>query len=953
MNSSHFLAGVSARLCLGRKCFLALLMVLFLPVASLAQVESGRVVGSVHDASGGMIPGVTVTVVNTGTNIGHTVVTDGNGEFVVTDLQPGTYTATFVRDGFQKTAESPFQLNVNQVITLNISMAVGGDNQVVTVTAAEPLLEAATSSIGQVVTSQTIAALPLNGRDFIQLAYLTPGVNQGPAGANAQGNIPENERGNGSIEANGLTTTNNNFLLDGFDNNEQQIGFEVIQPSVDAITEFKMQTNNLEADIGKGGAVLNVALKSGTNKFHGDVYEFVRNSAFDAKNYFDSPTSPIPEFRQNQFGGTLGGPIIKDKTFFFVDYQGTRIAQSQTVLSTVPSLSERGGNFADLLTGQLTADGYDSGQIFNPLTYNAATNTRTPFQGNIISSGALDQAALNAVALFPAPNLPGTTNNYLSHPALVNNQDSFDIRVDHQLTSKDSMFATFSYGNVYETQPDPFPGIAGGGSFSGNISDLARAGGISDVHTFSSNKINELKAGYMRYAVQAIQFFANQNLSGPIGIPGIFNPLNPLETGGLPNIAISGFSNIGNQDYFPEVLLENSYQYIDSFTYIRGAHSFKAGVDIRRRLNGFAQTQNARGDLTFDQQFTEDLTTGEGGAPLASFLLGYPITASREVQNGEFGIRWLEVGSYFMDDYRVTPNLTLNLGVRWDLYTPYVEEHDRLANFNFSTGEFVSPQMPGGTRTGNVGTNLTNFAPRVGFAWAPGGRTLAIRGGFGIFYDLQDTQGDSELPYNPTGLFGSQSYTYPATAPGIQLSTGFPAMTYPTLQNPSGVASAAPFNNPTTSIEEWNLNLEQQIGKDSALQLAYVGTHAVHESYIYNLNQATQPLDSNFGPAPNYGRPYYGTVPNIAAIRTNSNIADQITHEMQVKFEKRFSSGWSTLNAYTWQHTIGQTPLNELNGPQDVYNLRAERGSQDPDYRNQFSTAWTYKSALRPRPAFL
>jgi hypothetical protein len=944
------------------RTFHAIFWVLILPIIVLAQVESGRVVGTVRDTSGAAIVGASVTILNTGTGIPHKVTTDSSGQFVVTDLQPGTYTATFEREGFQKVNEAPFQLNVNQVLALNIGMQVGADTQEVTVTAAEPLLESETSSIGQVVPSQSISALPLNGRDFIQLAYLTPGVNEGPAGAVQQGNIPENERANGSIEANGLTTTNNNFLLDGFDNNEQQIGFEVIQPSVDAIAEFKMQTNSFGADIGKGGAVVNVALKSGTNQFHGDVFEFVRNSAFDAKNYFDSATAPIPSFRQNQFGGTLGGPIFKGKTFFFGDYQGTRVDQAETTISSVPpanvnGVGERTGNFSDLLTGMLGPDGYDTGQIFNPFEYNPATNQRTPYPGNVIPAGTapgdLDPAALNVAALYPNPNLPGYVNNYLSNPARVNNQDSFDVRVDHQLTSKDSTFATFSFGNVKESQPDPFPEPAGGGFFSGNITDLARAGGISDVHTFAANKINELKLGYMRYAVQAIPLLAGQNISGQVGIPGIFDPNNKLETGGLPYMFIGGWSTLGTTDWFPEVLLENNYQYIDSFTYLRGAHSFKAGVDVRRRLNGFTQVQNARGDMYFNQQFTEDLVTGNGGSGLASFLVGYPSSASREVQTGEFGIRWLELGSYIMDDYRATPTLTLNLGFRYDLYTPYVEEHNRMANFDFATGEFVSPLMPGVSRTADVKTDRGGFAPRVGFAWTPGGKTLAIRGGFGIFYDRQGTQGDSELPYNPTGLFISQSYSYPANQPGMRLSTGYPAEVPPTLANPSGYASAAPFNDPNTSIQEWNLNVEQQIGKDSAFQIAYVGTHGVHESYIYNLNQAEQPLDSNFGPAPNYGRPFFSTVPNIAAIRTNSNIANQHTHQLQAKFEKRFSSGWSTLNSYTWQHTIGQTPLDEAAGPQDDYNLRAERGDQDPDFRNQFSSSWSYLLPFGPGQRFL
>jgi hypothetical protein len=931
------------------------LCVLFLIAAApgWSQVESGRIVGTVHDTSGAAVPGARVTVENTGTNIRHTVTTDAAGQFVVTQLQPGTYTASVEHEGFQKVVEAPFPLTVTQVVTLDLGLTVGEVNQVITVTASEPLLESGTSSLGQVITAEPITSLPLNGRDFIQLAYLTPGVNQGPSGIVQQGSIPENERSNGAIQANGLSATNNNFLLDGFDNNEQQIGFEVIQPSVDAISEFKMQTNNFAADIGKGGAVINVALKSGTNQFHGDAFEFIRNSAFDARNYFDSGSVPIPPFKQNQFGGTLGGPILRNRTFFFVDYQGTRINQSQTDINTVPPPAERTGNFSDLLTGVTAPNGYDTGQIYDPTTYNPATGARTPFPGNIIPQASLDPAALNVAALYPAANLSGTANNYLSNPALVNNQDSFDIRVDHQLTSKDSLFATFEFGNVNETQPDPFPGYAGGGFFSGNISDLARAAGISDVHTFTANKINELKVGYMRYVVDAIPFFANHDLSTPIGIPGIFDPANPVATGGLPNFAISGLSNLGNQDYFPELLRENNYQYLDSFTYIRGSHSFKMGVDIHRRLNGFDQTQNARGDFTFDQQFTADLVTGTGGSPLASFLLGYPIAAARYGQKGLFGIRWWEVGAYFMDDYRVTPRLTFNLGLRWDLYTPYVEQHDRLANFDFATGEFIAAQMPGVSRSGDVEIPKKNFAPRVGFAWTPHSGPLAIRGGFGIFYDLQGTQGDSELPYNPTGLFYSQSFNYPASTPGLRLSQGFPPRTYPTIENPSGVASAVPFNNPTTSIEEWNLNVEQQLGKDSVFQIAYVGTHGVHLSYVYNLNQALEPLDSNFGPDPNYGRPYDGTVPNIAAIRTNSNLADSITHQLQAKFEKRLSANWSALAAYTWQHTIGQTAENEWNGPQNVYNLRAERGDQAPDFRNQFTSEWSYNLPFGPGQKFL
>ena len=306
-----------------------------------AQVESGKIVGTVRDNSGAVVGDADVTAAETQTNVEHKTKTDGNGEYVVTALKSGTYTVTVEHAGYKKAVQAPFKLDVNQVVRADVILSVGSVLEKVEVKAVEALVESETSSLGQVIEQSRVNDLPLNGRNFIELAYLTPGVNAGPEGIVQQGGIPENERGNGAIQVNGLTATNNNFLLNGFDNNEQQIGFEVIQPSIDAIQEFKVQTNNFSADIGKGGAVVNVVLKSGSNKFHGGLYEFVRNSVFDGKNFFDDPTAPIAPFKQNQFGGTFGGPVRKDKTFFFGDYQGTRIRQSQTDISFIPVQSER------------------------------------------------------------------------------------------------------------------------------------------------------------------------------------------------------------------------------------------------------------------------------------------------------------------------------------------------------------------------------------------------------------------------------------------------------------------------------------------------------------------------------------------------------------------------------------------------------------------------------------
>lgn len=951
----------------GVRVLALLLMSWVLATAILyAQVESGRVVGAVHDSTGAVISGAKVTVTNVNTNLTHSVTTNEGGEYAVSELPPGEYTLVGEHDGFKRAARTPFKLDVNQVVRVNLTLTVGSVTETMTITAAEPLVESETSSIGQVIEQNRVNDLPLNGRNFIQLAYLSPGVNEGPQGTVQSGNIPENERASGAIQANGLMATNNNFLLNGFDNNEQQIGFEVIQPSVDAIQEFKVQTNGFGADIGRGGAVVNIVLKSGTNNFHGGAFEFLRNSALDAKNYFDDPNSPIPPYKQNQFGVSLGGPIIRNKTFFFVDYQGTRIRESQTVISTVPTLQERAGNFSDAYTGMIDpGTGLDTGTIFDP-------KTGQPFSGNVIpkcrnpSGGScLDPAGVNVLNVYPKPNIAGAgiANNYLSNPLVKNNQDSFDIRVDHQVNSRNNLFGTFSYGNVDATNPDPFPGLAGGGTFSGNINNKALAAGITDAFSISNNVVNEFKLGYTRYVVDAIPFFYGQPIAQQLGIPGINISGNPA-TGGLPNFVVSSLSPAGNQDYFPENLRENNFQLIDSVSITHGAHNFKFGGDIRLRRHGFSQTQNARGDLYFTGQFTGPAEVPNGpfaGDATADLALGYVQSAFRDGQKSPFGMSWWEISTYFMDDFRASNRLTLNLGLRWDIFTPMVEDHNRLANFNFATGQFVMAGTPGVSRSGNVELNLHNFAPRIGFAYTPfDNNKTVVRGAFGIFFDQQANQNDAELAFNPTGLFGSQSILVPgsSTTPAMVLSQGFPTpLPYPTLADPSGRASAFFMNNATTYVEEWNLNVERQLMKDAVLQVAYVGTHALHLSYLRDLNQPFQPLDSNFAldanqlPT-NIGRPYYNTVPNIAAIRTEGHDISSITQGLQVRFEKRLSADWSMLNSYTWQHTIGYSSENESVGtslePQNTHDMVAERGDVEPDYRHQFTSAWSYSLPFGP-----
>ena len=950
---------------------LSLFIIFFgLAIGVQAQVETGKIVGTVRDASGAVVVGAAITATETQTGIEKRTVTNSSGDYVITELKAGEYTVAVEHPGFKKAMQNAFKLDVNQVVRVDFSLTLGSTTETMVVTAAEPLVETDTSSTGQVIEQNRVEELPLNGRNFMTLAYLSPGVNAGPTGTVQSGNIPENERDNGSIQVNGLTATNNNYLLNGFDNNEQQIGFELIEPPIDAIDEFKVETSTMTADVGKGGAVINIAIRSGTNQFHGGVFEFLRNSWMDAKNYFDLSNLPIPAFKRNEFGGTFGGPIVKNKAFFFVDYQGRRVRQSQTDLSLVPTLPIA-TNFSAPVTDPRTLQTLTPAQL-DPKNANKPNGLPVCPNASYAAS-CLDPAALNLISLFPAPNTSEDGFNYLSNPVNRNTQDAFDVKVD-QTFAHDSTFALFSFGNVDAHVPDPFPGVAGGGQFTGNITNRSLLAGLSDVHSFSATKINELKIGYTRYMVDAIPFFTGQPIATTLGIPGIYE--NDL-IGGLPGMYIPpyGFTgtslqnSLGNGDWFPEHLHENNYQLLDAFTLVKGKHSLKMGGDLRRRMHGFFQTQNTHGDFYFTGQYT--------GNALADLLLGYPFGSAETGQTGLFGMRWWEFGTYFMDDWRVSPKLTLNLGLRYDIYTPEVEEYNRLANFDFSTGKFVQPGVtPNTSRSGDVVTNFHNFSPRIGFAYTPWNSKTVVHGGYGIFYDLQGDQNDSELSFNSTGLYGTQLITPSATdtIPPQRLFTGFAtaanpsgALPFPKISDPSGRASAAPFHNPTTYIEEWNLNIERQLMKDAVLQIEYAGTHGVHLGLLRNENQATQNLDSNFEPCPpisppnficvpgvpsNYGRPYFNTVPNVSQIRTEGHDMSSSTNALELRFEKRFSNSWSMLSSYTYQHTIGQTEENEWAEPQDTYDLKAERGDIAPDYRHQFTSAWSYQLPFGPGKKF-
>jgi hypothetical protein len=696
--------------------------VILLAAVCWAQKDTGSLVGTVKDSSGAVVAGAKVTVTDVDRGTSFTTASNESGEYVAGPLKVGRYRIAVEKTGFKTTVVGPVELNVQERPSVDVTLRVGEIHEQVTVTSQGPQLETENSDLGQVVTSKRISTLPLNGRNYAQLAQLGTGVVPAEPGSRAEKTF--------AFSSNGARALQNNFLLDGVDNNANlgdvlnETTF-VIQPPVDAIAEFKVQTNAYSAEFGRGnGAVMNALIKSGTNQIHGNVFEFLRNEKFDASNAFDQ--FGRQPYKQNQFGFTLGGPIIKNRTFFFGDYEGLRVRQATPILLTIPTPEMIAGDFSSALSGQiapqidpdtnepipgsqaLDCDGNVTfvGEIFDTrLTQTNRTDLNpngfcgVPISSggnlNVFSGGLIDPLAARLAALFPSPNTTLAGANFLVNPARKETRNNFDIRVDHKFAQKDDFFVRFSYEDQPSTIPAPFNNVLDGGGFFDGIEDNSyRSVAISEVHVFTSNVINEFRVGYNRINSHRFQLNFDKNVAGDpqygINYPGVpFGPLN----GGLPEIDFGdGTATMGSATFLPSKEIQNSYVLTENLNWIRGRHSLKLGTEIRREQFTIFQPAASRGNLGFGNEFTDNpASPSSGGSAFASFLLGIPdfgvITSLHNVD-----YRRQIYAGYLQDDFRVTPRLTLNLGLRYEYFSPIKEAHDEAATFDFATQSLLVPK---------------------------------------------------------------------------------------------------------------------------------------------------------------------------------------------------------------------------------------------------------------------
>jgi hypothetical protein len=886
-----------------RLLLFSVLLVLFLVSTTFAQVDTGSVTGTVRDEQGASVASATVTFTEVSTNASSKSQTDSSGNYVSVPLRPGNYKITAEAQGFKTQSRSDVTLRVQDRLRLDFDMAVGSAQENVVVTGEAPALQTSTSSLGQVVSAEQITELPLNGRDYVQLATLNTGVVRTSSGTN--GNTGGSSTGGqNSFVANGTRGTLNNFLLDGIDNNSNDTGGLVLRTNVDAIQEFKLQTNSYSAEFGRsGGAVVNAITKSGSNNIRGNVFEFFRNSALDARGYFEDPTEKKASFKQNQFGGTLGGPIVRNKLFWFADYQRTMIRNPLTFVSAVPTAAERAGNFSD---------------PSEPTIYDPTTGL--PFLNNQIPAGRIDPIALAYMNLYPAPNQTGSGNNFIISPTERDNIDQGDGRLDYNVSQRDQLFFRYSMAGRTDIQPSPLPGLAnGGGSSTGIGTENTKGAALGFTHTFTPRTLNEFRVGFNHVSIRrGVPEAGTSVVPTELQVPGVPNDPN---IAGLTLFAPRGFRRVGDPRFAPTILSSQERQISDVLNLVRGAHSIKFGGEMRWSQFNILQVTAPRGQFNFSGQFTQNPADGSGGSGLADMLLGLPISARIssiiKLRNRQ------HVPSLFaQDDWKVSQHLTLNLGVRYDYFSPAVELNDKQSNFDYTTGTLLVAGQNGNSRS-LVKGDKANISPRIGFAWTPTNNSdTVIRGAYGIFYSGQEirTAAPLQLAYN-LPFFFEPSFISDGVTPVVTVSGGFPAPDPSQAVNPGVTSVDRRLHTPY--YQSWNLAVQRSLPGSITAELAYAGSKGTHLQVVTDQNQVPTP-----GPGDVQARRPF---PQFGSFTTIQNRGNSNYHSLQFKVEKRTSHGLYFLSAFTFSKAINDLPeiCCALPFPQNSYDLAAERGLAD------------------------
>jgi len=863
------------------------------------------------------------------------VVTNESGTFSVPLLPPAVYEVDAALAGFRKEIRSGVTVQVDAVVRVDFRLRVGDIQDEVKVSADAPLVQSETASLGSVMDSQRVTAIPLNARHVMMLTALTPGVMPVVEGSNLSSQ-------NLSFHAMGARERDNNFLLDGVSASDPGTQQLTITPSIDAVQEFKLAVGNYSAEFGRsGGGVLNIQTKSGTNRFTGTVFEFLRNDIFDARNFFSTSKPP---YRRNQFGTVVSGPIKKDRAFFLFNYEGNRIRRMSQFLARVPSERQRQGDFSEL-----------SAQLVDPTTGN-------PFPGNVIPLARMDSLGRGIAAFYPSPNRSGaSSSNYLTTAKERNDLNVTTGRVDTRISDKQNLFVRFSWQNASRDDPN-FDLGAELPQFGLAYSTGGRNVAISDTYVFGPRVVNEFRVGFNRLVAYIYPELYKQDIAKQLGITGVESQIHSnTQVLGFPTTRLTGYSLL-DSNRSSQRFNDNNWHWFDMAAVTRGNHQMRMGAEVQTLMLNVWTAGCPNGCFTFDGRYS--------GNAFADLLLGYPSQTQRSVGFSPSHTRMRVLNMFYQDDWKVTSRLTLNLGVRYDLQTPPVDSDSDYAVFDKVSKQIViagksGPQQFAHPITGQPITlaggadygiprglyhpDLNNYSPRFGFAWSPEGIGIVLRGGYGVFV----------TPEIPNLSFGFHNGSYPwvvpqtfngsATAPNLTLRNPFPDA----LAADSITARAMDINRRDGYMQHWNLGVQHQIGGNMVIDVAYAGSKGAKILGSRNINRAA------LGPGTVASR---RPIANWGDINQTERSIASTFQSLQTKFERRFSGGLTFVSAHTWSHAIdfGDPSQGGARTPQDDYNMRAERGQPAFDIRHRWVNSYSYelpvgsgKSVLRNASGFV
>ena len=901
---------------------------------ALAQLDTAAVVGTVRDASNAVIPGATVTATQTATGVSVTAVTNGDGEYVFSNLKIGSYTVAAELQGFRRALRQNVDLHVQERVEVNFTLAVGSLTEEVIVAAKSELLHTQTADMGYSVDQRQVNDLPLLGRRYAELALLTTGVVTAPAGLTSRGEDT-------FFNANGNYATWNNFMLDGADNNSfstnlQERSAQVIQPPVDALEEFRVQTRTYSAEFGKAaGAVINASIKQGSNAFRGDLFDFYRDEKLNA-NTWDNNRAGREKgpFKQHIAGATLGGPLVRGRSFFFGDYQATRTNKTLTQTAVVPTPLMKQGNLIELSRGLTTSPFAPAGCI------NTVAKT--------ISPSCFDPAALALLALYPSPNIPSVVArqgqagsfgapNYISNGLLQNDVNQFDVRVDQNIrTGRDQLFGRYSYMNTTRHEPPVLDNPVASGDFSSDIFNKGQSavGGWSRV--FGGSIFSELRASWNRMASDSRQLAFGLNSNAQFGIKGI--PDDSRYSGGVPHTQISGLTRVGGPFFRPQDQTSQVFQFSENITWTKGTHNYKFGGERRRDIVDYVDLRALNGFLSFnDGRYTN--------AGFGDFLLGLVTQQGLTLyhQANLYSDGWQ---AYGQDTWRIGSNLTINYGLRYEYFTPMQDRNNLLTNIDPGTGQILTATSSGSIfdRT-LIRPDRNDFAPRAGFSYAVSPRVL-LRGGYGIFYQQTDRYGsESQLALNPPQLVDVfQTANSAAEAPVILLRDGFTPISAATIDPTKVQWRIQDPNQQTPIVHQFSIGPEVRLNENTVASIEYVGNITRHGRKLRNLNEGLITAGNVVVfPYAKYG---FGNA-YLEQISTNGE-ADY--HALQVRVQRRFSGGLSFTSAFTYGRARGNF-LDHLsagngasgNAPLTAYDASRDYGPLAFDIPRRFVQSFIYE----------